>query len=219
MKATALLLAFGGVSTIALVSFAFTFTSTTQGPLANDTGPGFDGGTSLDATTCTDDFQDVCAPSGQPGCAGNGGQGGSGGGGGGAAIALLASGSTTTVTLENGAMIAGYGGNGGPGGGGQQGASGNTGIAGMTVLCYGLCSASCPINGGLEGGAGGVGGQGGTGGTGGGGAGGPHYFYAEVGGAKVTPSTSTLSASGFANTTAGVGGLPNGLDGGQGQHP
>ena len=180
-----------------------------------DGGPG-DGG--FGEAGCNTSFVQTCAQNGQSGCAGGGGGGGPGGAGGGAAITLYAWGASTTVSVD-GAMITGSGGKGGAGGSGGQGASGVSGASGAGVLCSSSCSGSCSPTGGyaLDGGAGGSGGTGGQGGQGGGGAGGPIYLYAAMGGATISVSPETASASSLG--TPGGGGAPNGPNGAQGDHP
>jgi hypothetical protein len=214
---------------LALASLAFNVV--TQAPTAGEGGPdpdsgGIDSG-SLDggsfdsfapdtSTVCSGDMdQDVCAPSGSPGCAGGGGAGGSGGQGGAASVALIAIGSTT-VTVTNGAFVVAHGGTGGPGGGGQSGGGGEAGTQGASYACKGACP-SCNVTQTLAGGTPGSGTSGGLGGQGGGGAGGPAYDYVEVSGATVTVTPSTLDAS--VTGLPGTGGQPNGITGGAGVHP
>ncbi len=189
-------------------------------------GDGGDGGTTSDGgsldgtTTCVPStISAVCAPDGGPGCAGSGGGGGTGGQGGGAAIALFVSGNSD-VTMTHGALFTGFGGTGGQGGAGGIGSSGAPGNNGASVSCHQTCDMTCQPSGGfvLDGGVGGTAGNGGPGGTGGGGAGGPTYLYATQGAAVVTLSADALAASKFKGAP-GPGGLPNGPDGGQGDHP
>lgn len=201
-----------------LVTVAFASSRMPEGPLDDS---GADVGTpDVTATTCTADNPAVrCSGDGSAGCSGVAGQGGGGGQGGGAAIALLASGNTTTVTLTHGAFFTDNGGYGGPGGSGAFGGTGSSGTSGVGESCYSLCDASpaCTLFT-LDGGVGGTAGNGGTGGRGGGGAGGPTYFYAAINGATVTPAPDTLDASVF-RFAPGVGGSPNGPDGGEAVHP
>ena len=154
--------------------------------------------------TCTG-LVDACAGSGAPGCGGNGGGGGTGGQAGGAAIALFVSGNSS-VTMNNGGLVAAWGGNGGQGGNGGGGAGGNTGNTGGAVPCPTDCDSGTT----LAGGSGGTGGTGGVGGQGGGGAGGPLCLYAINGPVIVTfNGTQTNNYAG----EAGAGGLPNGTSG------